>query len=180
MFEDKWLLWKLRQGSSDALCRIYEKYKNDLLALAIALSNNKTSAEDVLHDVFVSFAQSAGRLQLRGSLKGYLSISVANRVRNLGRDKIRPAVDVETIDIAGPDSDCPDRLAISKEHTQRINLALNSLAYEQREIIVLHLQSGLKFKEIAEAQGISINTIQSRYRYGLNKLRSILDGEVEK
>jgi RNA polymerase sigma-70 factor (ECF subfamily) len=180
MFEDKWLLWKLRQGSSAALCRIYEKYKNDLLALAIALSNNKTSAEDVLHDVFVSFAQSAGRLQLRGSLKGYLSTSVANRVRNLGRDKIKPALDVDELDIAGPESDCPDRLAISKEQSQRIGAAIMGLPYEQQEVIILHLQSGLKFKEIAEAQGISINTIQSRYRYGIDKLRSILDGEVEK
>ena len=180
MFEDKWLLWKLRQGSSAALCRIYEKYKNDLLALAIALSNDKTVAEDIVHDCFVSFAQSAGKLQLRDSLKSYLSTSVANRVRNLGRDKIRPVVDVETIDIAGPDSDYPDRLAMSKERMQRINLAFSQLPYEQQEVIVLHLQGGLKFKEIAKSQSVSINTIQSRYRYGIDKLRLLLDGEVEK
>lgn len=180
MFEDKWLIWKLKNGSSDALCRIYKKYKNDMLGLAIALSNNKTVAEDIVHDCFVSFAQSANKLQLRDSLKSYLSTSVANRVRNLGRDKIRPALDVDEIDIAGPDSDCPSHLAISKEQVQRINLALSKLPYEQREVIILHFQSGLKFKEIAKSQDISINTVQSRYRYGIDKLRSILDGEVQK
>jgi RNA polymerase sigma-70 factor (ECF subfamily) len=180
MFEDKWLLWRLKQGSSAALCRIYEKYKNGLLGLAIALSNNKTVAEDIVHDVFVSFAQSAGKLQLRDSLKSYLSTSVANRVRNLGRDKNRAAVDIETIDIAGPESDCPDRLAISKEQSQQINLALSQLPYEQQEVIILHFQSRLTFKEIAKSQSVSVNTIQSRYRYGLDKLRSILDGEVQK
>ena len=178
MFEDKWLLWKLKQGSSAALCQIYEKYKNTLLGLAIALSNDKTVAEDIVHDCFVSFAQSANKLQLRDSLKSYLSTSVANRVRNLGRDKIRPAVDVDTVDIAGPDSDCPDRLAMSKEQMQQINFALSQLPYEQQEIIILHFQSRLTFKEIAESQNVSVNTIQSRYRYGINKLRSILDGEV--
>jgi RNA polymerase sigma-70 factor (ECF subfamily) len=178
MFEDKWLFWKLKQGSSNALCRIYEKYKNTLLGLAIALSNDKTVAEDIVHDCFVSFAQSANKLHLRNSLKSYLSTSIANRVRNLGRDKIRPALDIETIDIAGPDSDCPDRLAMSKEQMQRINLALTRLPYEQQEIIILHLQSGLKFKEIAKSQNVSVNTILSRYRYGIDKLRSILDGEV--
>ena len=180
MFEDKWLLWKLKNGSSDALCRIYKKYKNNMLSLAIALSNNKTVAEDIVHDCFVSFAQSANKLQLRDSLKSYLSTSVANRVRNLGRDKIRPALDIDEIDIAGPDSDCPSHSAISKEQMQRINLALSKLPYEQQEIIILHLQSDLKFKEIAESQNVSINTIQSRYRYGIDKLRSILDGEVQK
>ncbi|MGB8225999.1 MAG: sigma-70 family RNA polymerase sigma factor [Sedimentisphaerales bacterium] len=178
MFEDKWLIWKLKQGNSDALCRIYKKYKNNMLALAIALSNNKTAAEDIVHDCFVSFAQSARGLQLRDSLRSYLLTSIANRVRNSDRDKIRPALDVDEIDIAGPDSDCPSHLAISKEQMQRINLALSKLPYEQQEIIILHLQSGLKFKEIAESQSVSVNTIQSRYRYGIDKLRSILDGEV--
>jgi RNA polymerase sigma-70 factor (ECF subfamily) len=180
MFEDKWLLWKLKQGSSAALCRIYEKHKNSLLALAIALSNNRTIAEDIVHDVFVSFAQSVNKFQLRSSLKSYLSTSVANRVRNLGRDKNRAAADVNELEIAGPDSARPDCRAMSNERLQQINSALNQLPYEQREVIILHFQSRLKFKEIAESQNVSINTIQSRYRYGLDKLRSILDGEVQK
>ncbi|OHB59641.1 MAG: hypothetical protein A2173_08130 [Planctomycetes bacterium RBG_13_44_8b] len=178
MFEDKWLLWKLKNGNSDVLCRIYKKYKNNMLALAVALSNNKTVAEDIVHDCFVSFAQSANKLQLKSGLKSYLSTAVANRVRNLGRDKIRPALDVDGIDIAGPDSDCPSHSAISKEQAKLINLALGQLPYEQQEVIILHLQSGLRFKEIAKSQSISINTIQSRYRYGIDKLRSILDSEV--
>jgi len=180
MLEDKWLLWKFKHGSSDALRLIYEKYKNDLLALAIALSNNKTTAEDIVHDVFVSFAQSANKLQLRGSLKSYLSTSVANRVRNLSRDNAKPVLEPDTAQVAGPGSNRPDRLAISREQWQRVGAALAELPFQQREVIILHLQSGLKFKEIATSQDVSVNTIQSRYRYGLNKLRSILDGEVKK
>jgi RNA polymerase sigma-70 factor (ECF subfamily) len=178
MFEDKWLIWKLKRGRNDALGKIYEKYKNNMLALAVALSNNKNAAEDIMHDVFVSFAQSANKLQLRTSLKSYLLTSVANRVRNLGRDKIKSALDVEDMEIAGAAGDCPERAAISKEQSQQINLALGQLSYEQQEVIILHLQSGLKFREIAESQNVSVNTIQSRYRYGIDKLRSILDGEI--
>jgi RNA polymerase sigma-70 factor, ECF subfamily len=178
MFEDKWLIWKLKNGSSDALCRIYKKYKSNMLALAVALSNNKTVAEDIVHDCFVSFAQSAGNLQLRSSLKSYLLTSIANRVRNSGRDKIKSALDVEDMEIAGAASNQPQNLAMSNERAGKINSALTQLPYEQREIIILHFQSGLTFKEIAESQDISINTIQSRYRYGLDKLRTILDGEV--
>jgi RNA polymerase sigma-70 factor, ECF subfamily len=178
MFEDKWLLWKLKNGSSDALCRIYKKYKNNMLALALTLSNDKTIAEDIVHDCFVSFAQCCCRLELRSSLKSYLLTSIANRVRNLGRDKIKSALDIEDMEIAGPDSDQPQRLAMLNERAGKINSALRQLTYEQQEIIILHFQSGLTFKEIAESQDISINTIQSRYRYGIDKLRSILDGEV--
>jgi RNA polymerase sigma-70 factor (ECF subfamily) len=149
-----------------------------MLALAVALSNNKTAAEDIVHDCFVSFAQSAGELQLRNSLRSYLLTSIANRVRNSGRDKIKSALDLEELEIAGPASNQPDRLAMSNERAGKIKSALTQLPYDQREVIILHFQSGLKFKEIAKSQDISINTIQSRYRYGIDKLRSILDGEV--
>ena len=54
------------------------------------------------------------------------------------------------------------------------------LPYEQREVVILHLRAGMKFRQIAKLQDISINTIKGRYRYGLDKLRSILNGEVEK
>ena len=85
MLEDKLLIWKFKHGSDDALRRIYEKYKDDLLALAISLSNDVSLGEDVVHDVFVSFAQMGTRLELRGSLKSYLSTCIANRVRGLRR-----------------------------------------------------------------------------------------------
>jgi RNA polymerase sigma-70 factor (ECF subfamily) len=180
MLEDKWLVWKFKAGSGDALRRIYEKYKNDLLALAIALSNNKSVAEDIVHNVFVSFAQSAGKLQLRGSLKSYLSTAVANNARNLKRDNARLTSDANTTEVADSILNQPDRLAISIEDSQCVGNALQQLPYQQREVIILHLQGGLKFGEIARSQSISVNTVQSRYRYGLNKMRSILDGEVKK
>ena len=71
MLEDKLLILKLKHGSADALRQIYEKYKDDLLALAISLSNDRAIAEDTLHDVFISFAQYIGKIRLRTSLKSY-------------------------------------------------------------------------------------------------------------
>ncbi|MHC4586338.1 MAG: RNA polymerase sigma factor, partial [Planctomycetota bacterium] len=62
--EDKQLVLKCKRGSSDALERIYQKYKADLLILAMALLNDNSAAEDVLHDVFVTFVQSLEKFQL--------------------------------------------------------------------------------------------------------------------
>jgi len=179
MLEDKLLVWKLKRGSSDALQQIYEKYKRDLLALALALSNDKGTAEDVVHDVFISFVQFAGKLQLRKSLKSYLLSCIANRVRNLNRDKFQKTVRLEEAGTIKSDSDGPEQSAKASENLQRIGCAMVRLTYEQREVIILRLQEGMKFREIARSQGVSINTIQSRYRYGLNKLRSILKVEAE-
>lgn len=180
MLEDKLLVWKLKYGSQDALRRIYEKYKNDLLALAIALSNDKSVAEDAVHDVFVSFAQFAEKLQLRRSLKSYLSTCIANRVRDLNRAKPQRTTQLDEVEVVRADSNTPVRLAISAEELRRISYAMAQLPYEQREVVILHLQGGMTFKAIAKSMDISINTIQSRYRYGLDKLQSVLDGGVKK
>jgi RNA polymerase sigma-70 factor (ECF subfamily) len=180
MLEDKLLLLKFKRGSADALRRIYEKYKHDLLALAVALSNDRAAAEDALHDVFVSFAQYAGKLRLRTSLKSYLSSCIANRVRNLNSARAERTGRLNQAETIDSDCDAPDRAAMSAELCRRIDRAMAQLPYEQREVIILHLQSGVRFRAIAESQGVSINTIQSRYRYGLDKLRSLLNVEVEK
>lgn len=177
MLQDKLLVWKLRHGERDALRQIYQQYKTDLLALATALLNDRVTAEDVVHDVFVSFAEFAAKIQLRTNLKGYLLTSVANHVRNLQLRR-RNAPRPNELIVAGIASNGPDRLAMSAEESQQISNAIRELPYEQREVIALHLLSGLKFATIAKSEGVSINTVQSRYRYGLSKLRSILNDEV--
>jgi len=153
---------------------IYELFKDDLLGLAFGLLKDKAGGEDVVHDVFVSFAQTAGRFELKGSLKGYLSVCAANAARDRnrrrsGRDE--RLYDIEDVELAGND---PVYSAVRDEEAMRLNGLLGELPYEQREIVVLHLHHGMKFRQIAELQDESINTVQSRYRYGLDKLRALL------
>jgi len=179
MFEDEMLLWKMKRGSSEALCRIYEKYKNDLLALAIALLHDVNTAEDVVHDVFVSFVQSIDTFRLTGSLKGYLLTCVANLSRDRNRAREKTPVKLSETDLAISDLRMPDQTVISTEELQRLRHAIAKLPYEQREVVILHLQGRRTFRQIATLQGVSIGTIQSRYRYGLDKLRCLLDSEVE-
>jgi RNA polymerase sigma-70 factor (ECF subfamily) len=180
MIEDKLLVWKFKRGSSEALCRIYEKYKGNLLRLALALLNDTSAAEDIVHDSFVSFAQSSQRLRVNGNLKSYLSASVANRARNWNRAGQRRATADLNEDMPVASSvKRPEQWIIYNEQLAQLNNALAQLSYKQREVITLHLQGGMKFRAIAKLQAVSINTVQSRYRYGLDKLRSILDSKAK-
>ena len=180
MIEDKLLIWRFKRGSSDALCRIYKKYKDNLLRLASALSNDQNAAEDIVHDFFVSFAQSTEKLKLNGSLKSYLATCVVNRVRNanIARQR-RETTGLNEAESAVSNSKRPEQWIIDSEQLRQLNNAMAQLPHQQREVIILHLQGEMKFKAIAELQDVSINTVQSRYRYGLDKLRSILDSEVK-
>jgi len=180
MPEDKLLVEQLRHGSSDALHRIYEMYKNELLALGVVLLHDRTAAEDVVQDVFVSLAEISQKLRLRGSLKNYLAACVANRCRSLARTRqVRRNGSNDAAQTACEDQG-PAVSAISAEQMGLIGEAMEQLPFEQQEVIVLHLQVGMKFRQIARQQGISINTVQARYRYGLGKLRSMLNSEAER
>ena len=153
----------------------------DLLKVAAALLNDRDGVEDVVHDVFVSFAQTVGKFRLSGSLKGYLSICVAN----CARDKNRAAQRRRTVSLdeakSGHRANCrPDESGARREMFEQLDCAMAQVPYEQREVIVLHLQSRMRFRQIAESQGVSVNTVMSRYRYGLDKLRSLLDDELER
>lgn len=178
MLEDKLLIWKFKHGDENAPLRIYEKYKDHLLTLATALLNDASAAEDILHNVFVSFAEGISNFELNGSLKSYLSVCVANRARNFNKEKQRRHAALEEAAEITSKSAGPVQMAMIREESQLLIQKMQHLAYEQREVILMHLKAGLKFKTIADLQGVSTNTVLSRYRYGLEKLRSLFDEET--
>ena len=177
MLEDKRLVWKLKRGDAGALRRIYEKYRNTLLTVAVSLLNETAVAKDILHDVFVSFAEDVESFHLYGSLKNHLITCVVNRVRDRFRSEIYQMVEINQKRIKNSDADHAETL-LAREQPQFLIEALAELPEHQREVVILHLQGGMKFREIAEMQHISINTTLGRYRYGLDKLSSILNRQV--
>ena len=178
MVEDRLLIWRFKRGSRIALQRIYEKYVVYLVTLAAALLNDAGTAEDVVHDAFVSFAQSAERLRLEGSLKAYLATCVVNRVRDRVRTRRREPSCLHEAQSICSMTDGPELSAVCSEELQQLSHAMAQLPYEQKEVVMLHVHGGMMFKQIAKLQQISINTVQSRYRYALDKLRLLLNGEM--
>ena len=73
----------------------------------------------------------------------------------------------------------PEQWAILNEELRSLSQAMAQIPYEQREVVNLYMQGDLTFRQIAAIQNASINTVQGRYRYGITKLRSLLNGELE-
>ena len=179
MFEDKQLVWKLRLGDMDALRKIYTRYKDTMYTTAYSILNDSAAAEDVLQDVFVSFARIAPKFHLYGSLKNFLSTCAVNRCRDMLRSKMYKSVEIERSKKKSLIENNPEDQAIKTETQDSLAEALMKVPLAQREVIALHLYSDLKFRQIADIQKVSVNTVQGRYRYGLEKLRAVLDGQIE-
>lgn len=151
----------------------------DLLRLAIVLTGEVNTAEDIVHDVFVGFAQSVQRISPVGSLKGYLVASTLNRARNYRRDRARHGErNLDGAAAVPSGAGQPEHWAIVSEQLERLSRAMAQLPYEQREVVTLRIQGDMTLRSIARRQKTSISTVQSRYRYGIDKLRSLLNGEL--
>lgn len=180
MIFEKLLILRFNHGDVHVLRDIYALYKDDMVSLAAALLYDKTSAEDAVHDVFARLIDRQGSLKVTQNLRRYLLTAVANAARQrYHSSKKEPKVSLNSESVAEIETnDGPELTAIDSEQKQHLAKALSTLPYDQREVILLRHFSGMKLRAIASIQDVSINTAQGRYRYGLEKLRSLLKGEL--
>ncbi|MHC4751843.1 MAG: sigma-70 family RNA polymerase sigma factor, partial [Planctomycetota bacterium] len=101
-----------------------------------------------------------------------------NLVRDNIRRRRREGATLDEAKSVRSTIDGPELSAVNSEEQQQLSTAIGTLPYEQREALILHLQGGLMFKQIAKLQQVSTNTVWSRYRYALKKLRSLLNSEM--
>jgi RNA polymerase sigma factor (sigma-70 family) len=179
MIEDRLLIWRCKQGSRAAFRRIYEKYEGDLRSLAASLLDDKTAAEDIVHDVFISLLRVVDTFELRSSLAGYLKTSAANRARDYRRKKRPQTVADNDAERVVSNDQGPVQWVMQSELSQQLAVAMNRLPYEQREALVLYLHGQMTFKAIGQLQEVSTKTAHTRYRAGLDRLKSMLNGELE-
>ncbi|MHC4074106.1 MAG: RNA polymerase sigma factor, partial [Planctomycetota bacterium] len=157
MIEDKLLILRFKQGRHEALRQIYDKYKVELLKLAVVLIGDVSTAEDMVHDVFVKFARSADRIKLTGNLKNYLVTSVINRVRNYLRDSKRHReTDLDGAESLAAAERGPRQWAVLDEQLTLLSKALQELPYEQREVICFRMEMDMTFRQIAMRQNASV------------------------
>jgi RNA polymerase sigma factor (sigma-70 family) len=74
-----------------------------------------------------------------------------------------------------PDPDTPERSLSEFEQRRRLQLALDELPPEQREVVLLRLEQELTLEEIGAVTGVGRETVKSRLRYAMDKLRSRLN-----
>lgn len=145
---------------------LYRDHGPALLAYAAAMLGDRSTAEDVLHMVFLKLM---GSPQLPAEPRPYLFRAVRNAALNSRRSRSRDVPLEEQSWLAGPPAMVEEGLALEK--------AMGELPPEQREVVVMHIWGEMTFEEIARVLDLQANTAASRYRYGLNKLRAIMQRE---
>jgi RNA polymerase sigma factor (sigma-70 family) len=147
---------------------------------------DETEVEDILQDVFYELVAAYRLMKPIRQVSAWLFRVARNRIIDLFRKK-RPAAstnDFPTIAEDGdrlsledllPSADAgPDSAYARSVLLDELDAALDELPEEQREAFVAHELEGRSFKELAEATGVSVNTLLSRKHYAVLHLRERL------
>ncbi|QPQ54353.1 sigma-70 family RNA polymerase sigma factor [Allosphingosinicella flava] len=170
-------LVKVRNGDRAAFAEVYAKTSAKLFGICLRILADRSEAEDVLQDVYVSVWQKAGGFDPgRSSPITWLASLARNRaidrVRARGR-KPAEALDREALDVADPGASA---LAILEagEDRRRLTHCLGTLQDQQRGAIREAFYMGFSYAELAARKGIPLGTVKSWIRRGLISLKECL------
>lgn len=167
----------IKKDDPQALTLIYDQYADSLYGYLINFLGIEDDAKEVLQRVFLKIVEKKQMLLKINQIRNYLFIMTRNEAISYRRESeryIQSIKDWETHIIPRSESD-----VLSPDATEEIAHALGQLPNDQREVIYLKIYENLTFDAIATVMGISPNTIASRYRYGMDKLRKHLNGSFK-
>jgi len=174
------LVEQMAQGRQDALARLYDETSSMLNGLLLRILERPEDAEEVLLDVYMKAWKYAARYtDKRGSVQAWLMIMARNaaidRIRQKRAQPKTLAFEPESTPEPESTDASPEEQTAERERRRRVQLVLNELPPEQREVVELAFFGGLTHAELAERLREPLGTIKSRIRMGLMRLRGLIE-----
>jgi RNA polymerase sigma-70 factor (ECF subfamily) len=152
--------------------RLYDAHASGLFHYLVTFTKTEVDARDLLQELFIRLARGV-KMDLQSEKAFLFRLAHNLAIDWLRRRKVRwdsaERLSAE-LDGAGQRAANPDAALLARRFAD----AMKTLPDEQRTIVQLKLWDGLTFEQIADTQSIPLNTAASRYRYGLEKLRTLL------
>lgn len=170
------LVQRLIEGDEDAFCELYAAYKNRLIFFAMRFLKSREYAEDIFQDAFTIIWQGRRFINPEASFSSYLYTIVRNRILNQLRDlesqtKLKEQILEQAVDYSNDTSDG----ILANDLRGLIARAMQQLTARQREIFEMSRRQDMSHREIAEALGISVYTVQEHISTSLRILRTYLE-----
>ena len=183
---DEGLMLAYRDGDVRAFEVLVTRHRKPIYNFILRFVHDAAQAEDVMQDCFLRVIKGAEAYERQAKFTTWLYTIARNLcVDAARRGKHRKAASLDApvgdedgaalIDMVSDGKDGAERNTLNRELRQRMQKAIEGLPDEQREIFLLREVADLQFNEIAKVVGIPENTVKSRMRYALEKLREALE-----
>ncbi len=157
---------RFASGDYAAFERLYARHK-DAVYRYFLRATDPANAADGHQETWSRVVARRREYQGRGNFRAYL-FTIAHNVLidQFRRQPRETAAEVEAVVDQSPERD-----AVALEATERLNSLIAALPNVQREALIMHRESGLTIREIAQVTGITEEGVKSRLRYAMAKLR---------
>lgn len=170
---DAALMFRYRDGDTQAFELLYRRHNDALYRYLLRLSLNRATAEDLYQEVWSRIIKSRDRYRPTAKFTTYLYRIAHNCFIDFVRRNKRYASDLQVDEHELVDTGAsPEDQAERQRFRQRLYAALEQLPTEQRDVFLLHEEAGLNLDEIAVTTGVNRETAKSRLRYANRKLRA--------
>ncbi|CAN5137850.1 RNA polymerase sigma factor [soil metagenome] len=164
-------------GDGAAFELLYARHRSTLFRFLLHQLREHATAEELFQDVWQKVIIARERYRPDARFSTWLYQIAHNRLTDHWRAaKHRPPPPEDAVERAErePDPGTPERSLSAFEERRRLQLALEELPEEQREVVMLRLEQELSLEEIGRITGVGRETVKSRLRYALDKLRQRL------
>lgn len=170
------LLHATAMGNHSAFETLYQQTSSQLFAVCVRITRDRSRAEEVLQEAFVKIWHHASEYHVdRGSVLTWLT----SIVRYRALDYLRSIKPTETLDKSHEDRPSEQRgpldWAVTGKEMDALQLCLNELSEEQKQVIVMSFIDGMTHNELVEHVRSPLGTVKSWIRRGLHSLRACLE-----
>ena len=162
---------RMAGGDKSALADLYERTSTAVYAFIVSILKDKHKADDVFQDVYLKIYENADRYTAKGKPMAWI-ITIAKNQCLMQFRKVKAEDSLEAVE---------ELWSANPEVEERILLeaAFKQISDEERNIVVLHVLSGLKHREIAKILDLPLATVLSKYHRAIKKLRGLLEENAD-
>jgi RNA polymerase sigma-70 factor (ECF subfamily) len=174
---DEQIVGRALAGDADAFGEIVKRWERRIYALAYGMLGREEDARDATQETFIAAFRNLGGFRGEAKVSSWLHriavnqcISRQRRVKVRGEISFEDETEQDDIVYSAPAHESPASMAESRERTEIVRRAVNSLPTELRQVIVMKEFEELTFQEIAAALDLPLSTVKSRLYAALKQL----------
>ena len=174
------IIVRILNGDRQSYALLVEEYKTPIYNLAFRMTRSAGDADDLTQETFIRAYINLWRFHPTRKFFTWLYTLSINLIRNhLKKVKNNDLLNrTKNIHYAENENQSPEMLIIAAQELSKIDLALLSLKYELRVMLIMKYQQELSFEEIAEITGKSVSAVKMRVYRGLEKLEKVIKNNL--
>lgn len=179
--DDSALVKEYVRGNERALETLINRHNQKITSFIYSKVLDRDVTEDIFQDTFIKVIQTLkrGNYSEEGKFLPWVMRIAHNLIidhfrRNKRMPKFEGGEDFNIFSVIGDDQPNIERQMIQDQIDCDLEMLIDELPDDQREVLIMRIYKDMSFKEISECTGVSINTALGRMRYALINLRKIV------